>query len=433
MSGSKWRDQDIEELLKKMPPIKNTQSPTEMYTRIQRASASNAKRTQRILPIAAGIAAIFLLAILIPSFLINNESVNISSSDDAGEIETVEHSDGGNEESKLFGSEGNESEGNSADSQATDTEEENSGKIEEGASQNITSQDGEVDRKSEPQNESKQDHPKMEPASRQIALNEEQGTSLYPSELEGNAYFSAAFITPEQDIIPMTFILPEENTGQSMVDLYNEWAGTIDETSLGFIDYHPFNDGIEETEDIITGWVNDSDQYKDASADIMAEFLRQTFGNDGYREFQLLNRDGSKALNGEEEAIQLANDRKGYFLYENEGNSFFVESLKSYGSLNEALKMMQTSKPNERFSYALPPELELTAVENENELTITSDGTINQYSDSEQQQIIEAILLTAKSFSYQTVQFQNEPSETGGFDLSKPVEVPIGPNQATIE
>lgn len=430
MSGSKWKDQDIEELLKKMPSIKNKQSTAEMYTRIQRAAAGN-KKTKRWIPIAAGLAAIFLLAILIPSFLMNNESMNISSSEDAGETENLQYSDTGTEESQIAESDRNKPEQNSSSDQARDiAEDEESGNTEEDPAHNITSQEQEAENDSKPQTEDSQPHSELSPASRKIALDGNQGTSLYPSELEGKAYFSTAFITPEQAIVPMTFILPEENTGQTMVDLYNEWAGAIDETSLGFIDYHPFKDKIEETEDIISGSVN----HSDGSAALLAEFLRHTFGNDGYREFQLLHEDGSQAANEDiEGTIQLTNDRKGYFLYENGDSFYFVESPDSYKSVDEAVRMMQTTKPDERFSSALPSELDLTVVEDNTELTITSDGTISQYSDLEQQRIIEAILLTAKSFSFQTVQFENEPSATGGFDLSKPLEVPIGPNQASLE
>ncbi|MEW9500242.1 hypothetical protein [Jeotgalibacillus marinus] len=383
MRRSNWEDHEIKELLKKMPKIKSNLSAESMYHQIQQGSKKKAKK--RWVPIAASVAAIFLFIIFNPSF------------------QTTD--------SQLSGG-------------STDMPTSGSGQLQE--SREATSTDY-----------SSQESADESAMMLQPIIN--KGKALYATELGDRAYLTTALITQDDYVVPMTFVLPIEDRGQSMVELYNEWSDSIDEEGLGFMKYHPMSGQLSEERETVSYTINDTGQYTmHSTAEVnLMEVLLHTFSNSNYEELRIVDKEGNVAETGETgqvKPIQLKNAHKAYYMYKNsEEEYYYVPSYESFETMKKAIRSAQTTLPNTRYTSAIPENASLSIEAKDTQLFITLDQPLDGKTEIERQQFIEVFLLTAKSFGYEKVQFTNFSSEPiDGFDLTKPIEVPVGANQGII-
>lgn len=128
--------------------------------------------------------------------------------------------------------------------------------------------------------------------------------------------------------------------------------------------------------------------------------------------------------------------KKAYFVLEPqiEGKSFLVPSKQTYNTIEEALSAMKHGVESKSLSPTILNDVEIKdIVKNNGTLTIEFQKSLETSSPKSALIMLEAILLTAKEFGYEYVQFEGMNDEKIGYlDLSKPVEVPYSPNPITV-
>ncbi|MGE8077926.1 hypothetical protein [Peribacillus loiseleuriae] len=126
-------------------------------------------------------------------------------------------------------------------------------------------------------------------------------------------------------------------------------------------------------------------------------------------------------------------EKKAYVAYQFDKKSpqFLVPTNMSYERIEEALEVTKTMQTGDGISSSVPKEFIWKQVFDEGEqLTVVlAEEAILQNSKSDML-ALEAILLTAKDFGFETVEIQNSTIEhVGSFDLNEPIQVPLAPNR----
>ncbi|WP_227395249.1 hypothetical protein [Jeotgalibacillus aurantiacus] len=420
MKKSQWNDDKIESLLKKMPVIESRTSAEEIYQHVELRKRKK-KTTARWMPVAASLAALLLLVILVPGLMNQNqdEASNMASESSADPAEMT--SEGGSEEEAVTNEAGGDFEDNqlqrSPDSAPPAEEKED--ETQETTEEN-TLEDAEEGFSS-------------------VALGGETESNLMTDEeAEESASFDVGLLSEDGFVIPMTVIVPaESDRSKTNLELYNDWIASLDEEELGFSDYHPLSSNLTEDGANLEGTINDLEERTvGASSDILLEVLNETFGS-SYENIRLVNEDGSlQELNqvGEVEQFSLSKDNHVFFIYQQDNEQYFyVPSYESYESFEQAVGAIN-QVPNDRYQSALPETLSLEAESDGQNATVRVEGSTEELTALEKRQFVESILLTAKSFSLETVTFENlEQDFVTGYDFTQPVEVPYGYNKAYIE
>lgn len=126
-------------------------------------------------------------------------------------------------------------------------------------------------------------------------------------------------------------------------------------------------------------------------------------------------------------------EKKAYVAYQFDKKSpqFLVPTNVSYERIEEALEVTKTMLAGDGISSSVPKEFKWKRVFDEGEqLTVElAEEAILQNSKS-YMLALEAILLTAKDFGFESVEIQNAPIEyVGSFALNEPIKVPLAPNR----
>ncbi|KMY50633.1 hypothetical protein [Peribacillus loiseleuriae] len=126
-------------------------------------------------------------------------------------------------------------------------------------------------------------------------------------------------------------------------------------------------------------------------------------------------------------------EKKAYVAYQFDKKSpqFLVPTNVSYERIEEALEVTKTTQAGDGISSSVPKEFIWKQVFDEGEqLTVVlAEEAILQNTKSDML-ALEAILLTAKDFGFETVEIQNSTIEhVGSFDLNEPIQVPLAPNR----
>ncbi|MGE7665043.1 hypothetical protein ACQKMN_04945 [Ureibacillus composti] len=401
MSHEKWDDKNIEQLLSNSPKIHDQRSKDDVFQRLKNdglfdemPSKPTKKRIQpkfKWMPIAVSIAAILLLAILIPSFMNQtNKSEEASTA-----IESTENQDAMSraDQANILSTEPNEEMG-------------------------ITSM-----------------------------AEEDLRSAVYPADLEGNTVFTIGLASDDADSIPITILLPNEKVVEDLgksnptqVELYNYYAPKLDEAAAGFADYHPFKGVITESDGQVQHTFPKDHQYDMASASLTTykASLIDTFPT--YEEVQFLNEDGTPVIFSEEgvpsQPLKLDGETTQYNFYrytQIDGKEYLAPNFReTFTSVEDALVGMKT-ETNDIYKSVILPDIDYTTKVTDRVVTVSfiSELDLLNFDQMDAMQMIEGMLLTAKSFNMQ-IQFENvKQTEWEGFDFTNPLPVPVGANELT--
>ncbi|MFB1080792.1 hypothetical protein [Jeotgalibacillus sp. JSM ZJ347] len=415
MTKHKWTEQEIENQLKKMPVVKNRLNPEDIYQHV--GLRKRAVKPFPWMPAAAGTAAAALMLILAPGLFDQSTPSDQESSSDMA----VPSNESASEESM------------------SDAEMKQDSSEDQHAETNITSEPEDTAEESvQPESDtsdSEGDNQELET----VTMNHtSEPALLFEKDLGKNRYFEAGLVTEDAYVIPFTIVVPEGDENESIAALYQQWADKIDESSLGFMDYHPLSDSLNEEGSMLTGLINNLDEKtQGASAAILIDVLRETFGSD-YEQFRIINEKNETAEVGEfgrVESYELDNDQKGFYLYEIEnGSYYYAKSYENFDSVEDALSAIEEQVPNDRYTSPVPEEIDVNYQASGTTITVSFEGEPNQLPEEERRQLIESILLTAESFALQSVQFEGlEEDFLDGYDFNQPVNVPLGGNIAYLE
>ena len=180
-------------------------------------------------------------------------------------------------------------------------------------------------------------------------------------------------------------------------------------------------DSLSSTESTV---INDSVQSLAASLE--AEQINwQTNGEDGYNLGNFGSADSSVNMKPSP-----------YYLYETSTDKrFLVEgpSLKGEegAQLDVALSLMKEGDPNaDWYQPSIPADVAIYSFEGDgNHATISFTDNSEFQSEEEAYQTIEAIMLAASQYNYETIRFENTGYEQiGDYSLNTPLSVPKSPN-----
>lgn len=384
MKNKDLHDEEIEQLLKAMPKIKDVQKKDVLYRKVMQ-SINHEEKKKRIFvtPKLVVACALILIAIISFSFLKNNEiSINPY---------------------------------NQMKEEAFD---DNSVK-------------NELDKNSD----------QME---NQILLTSVlEKMSVYKDDLLENERVFVYGIPDQQfqNVIPIT-IVSKVSQDQSWLDRYNQIMKLLQEEEWGLFDYYPYEGNVSKIDNSTLKFaVNKTHSYGNSSAQETTFFtsLMENFRGQGFKKIELYteNSPGIDFSNtGTIDQIEIRNiNKNGYFLYyTDKGYQFLVPYRNTYNTIEEALTAMKSDIETHHLYSSIPKHVSFSQKDSGNLLTIqfTDPSLIEE--NSESMKMIEAILLTAKDFGYEQVQFTNTGLTTlGEFNLSQPIDVPIGPNRIKID
>ena len=393
MPNNKWDDEHIENLLRDFPKIHDDRPKEEVYQRLENQRTTKNRRAKRWLPIMVAALAFITFGILLASILSQNNQSEMSGADQS-EQATSMADQGGKEEAAQEEAMGE------------------AGSTEESGETTFSMLNPQV-----------------------------QATAVYEEDLENHTLFTLG-LTENAFVIPVSFLIPDqqvekdiEEANPAMLDLYNEYAGKIDEEALGFDEYHPYlgtfsvkNQGIEHL-------LPEDHQYDIASAAIgvYTASLKETFTD--AEVIMIVQEDGSMAKFdqvGPMEPIETAVEHAAYYAYTTARGDAYVtpDYGMAYSSPEEAFNAMAVS-PNDFYQPLIPEGISFTITETEEviELEFAEAVDLDAFEESAVIRMIDGLSLTAKSFEKQ-VQLRNVVQEQwGDYDFTEPLAVPEAPNR----
>ncbi|MFO1441748.1 hypothetical protein KDN24_00565 [Bacillus sp. Bva_UNVM-123] len=409
MKKHKWSDEQLEDLLSRMPKINDNRSKEEIF---QNMTIKLNRRKQRVwlMPTAATAAALLLFFILAPN-LFNWQLSEEKSMGDAV--------------SRSVSEQMKEEKADNSEVAIESTEKEKSAE-----SFDISNFD---------ENEDKINYKSIS--------TEDFSTAIYEEDLNGMEVLTYEIPDKNAEAIVPVSILVEKQENKSKFELFEENMENLREEEWGLSEYYPLKAQLSLDKDsrILTvdvPAVNDYDVsltnenfFKKILTNTMIEYNIDKislmtdgkpgidFGHNGFHtEFVVDEKPGNHAF---------------YFYYPNETNKkpFIIPFGEKISSITEALKEMKYNREVANLYASIPSELNFEAVENPEKqlLTLTFSEDSNLNNDESTVHTIEAILLTAKEFNYRAVKLENVHIEMiGRFNLNEEIKVPIAANKQQL-
>ncbi len=412
MKKSEWNDEQLEHLLSQMPIVKDNRDPREIYQSIS-SKVKRKKKNTWIIPSLATAAALLLIALIGPSFL--NTSFDTSQG-------------GGNQESS------------SEDinmTMVTDAPKEENG---DAKMTTITNDDNSENRELT------------------ITTIEEPASYVIREYMDKKLFTFGVPDPMVYTVIPVSVLV--DWSDQSHIGLLPDVIQKVNDKLISSeyntqfpLAQYTFTEKQNEdgTKNIILDFGQDRNPESFASAESMAFWgaIKETFRwfDDTYKEIEFHRNGKQGVVIGQSGIVETSYKlekagKRAYFMYvpfEN-GRKFLVpnEMTGKSSTFSDALEAMRNNL--EIGSFVLQPTIlqsvnfEIDENDNDNVTITFTEDTILENSDTFVF-MIEAIMLTAKEFGYQTVTFNNANIDlVGSWDLSG-VEntVPIAPNPITLD
>ncbi|WAA13795.1 hypothetical protein [Fervidibacillus halotolerans] len=245
-----------------------------------------------------------------------------------------------------------------------------------------------------------------------------------------------------QNMIPIT-VLAKQAADQPLLDVFLDVYDRIDEQALGLSDFYPYEGSISADDDgnVTIDLSSNMKGNWGSTGEVMFMESLESFQSLNL-DFVYLYEDGSPGLFFPHTGLEIFKYELGkneqhypYFIYRTDHHQFLTYGPETYADISEALTEMKNNIDIYDLEASIPMEMEFTVKVGENGWLILQFS--NEPIDLDSKSIltmIEAILLTAKSFGYSGVKFENlSVKENIGFDLDQPIQVPIAPNLIELD
>lgn len=392
MSNDKWTDKSIEDLLNDFPAIKDNRSKEKIYSQLIDKKKGQ-KRPKNWLPLLVAALAFIAFGILISSIISQNG------------LDSARNKDSSN--------------GESTESAATSTD---------------NSQ--QADSSSEAEESGTEESDQFSAAQADEVLR----TAVY-EETIGNQTVMTIGLTENAFVVPVSFLIPEDRIAEafgdlmpSSLDLYQQYADDIDETQLGFDEYHPYLGDLEKTAKGIRHILPQDHQYDLSSASIGVYFntLSETFPD--VAEITVVNEDGSAAEFSQVGSVEaISPEQKGIAYYSFatiNGEIYLAPGYDMpFASATEAIEALAQS-PNDFYKSTIPQNVDFQLSETEDLVQIDFEGLVDleTLDRLEAVRMIESFALTADSFDKKIEVKGLQSDSWNGFDFNQPLPVPLAPN-----
>lgn len=398
MRKSEWSDNELKQLLKEMPKIKDHRDPRDIYQSLS-IKANKRRRPVWVIPsIATAAAAVLMLLLLSPSVWQNI----IQNTDKSSNSEVA------------------------IDNKRNDMS---------------NAKKGEVN--SFDTNPGTADNAGLAADKHSIMAIATPETAIYAEDIVDQEVIT--YLVPDQNaqiLVPVSVIVPKEN--KTWLEMFQSNSEKLTEEQWGLSDYYPLNAKISMVDDqTINIDVPEGHFYGTGSAnetsfmtiiqetlDRQEQFQKVTFSTNGNSGIMLGNYGEKTEINRSE-----MKQKHGYFLFtpNNSNLPFLVPSIEVYNDIETALSSMRNN--NETFGLNSPLSFHFNVSSSgEDQLVIKVEDNGQLTDEPQNVYAIEAILLTAKEFGYSSVKFENASiNQVGRFNLQNEIKVPIAPNKVILQ
>ncbi|MFE5427220.1 GerMN domain-containing protein [Peribacillus simplex] len=405
MRRSRWKESEIEDLLRELPKLKDDRTKAEVFSRIH-----DKKKKKHWIPLFAGVASLFLMVVLASSLII--EKKGTTSQEDSGSSGKLSLSEN-KEMADLERQDASNKENHSADKQDN---------------QNFSSKQAEI--------ESKDKVSEMEP--RKGEKEKTFARAIYQDDLKNASIITMGVPDDQMNfIVPISIKLKHYDESDKLNQLVNQMSD-MDEEQYGLSDYFPLDIKISKGNDMTTVHIDFQEKSRLLDEDTL--FLHSMEETLSYNNIEKMtfSTDGKQgamfAHAGYLKEVDIPHQKnRTYFLYQRDQSSprFLVPSNMGYQDFEEALQAGKGEADIEGISPAIPHDLTWERVSSNGDLVIIqlSDQAAIENS-KESLQALEAILFIAKDFGFEKVKFENAPiEEVGQLNLTEDIVVPKAPNQ----
>ena len=389
MKKREWNEEQLQQLLQQLPSVRDKQSKKELYQNIYYKVQYKKKKRIWVAPTVATIAVLFILALISPLLF---QSITSTNEENAMDMASTSSS----ESTKA---------------------ENNSGQELQMAESSIAE-----DRNNE----------KVELSRKEI----EQET--FVTDADDSANFITVGLTDEslQNIIPVSF---KEEAGKEELDQIETFNPDKFAEKLGPLRIALTNTDLEEenNNEIIINYKSDNGSITGSGSEVAyKESIIETFRWLGYKKANLFTNgvEGIEFSNyGQEEELEITETRnKAYLVYQYDESKakLLVPSPESLPTIEEAIAIMKKGIDEQELKPSIQEHIGQIDIKEDGErLEIDFNQNANVENNEESIIMLESILLTAKDFGYETVQFNGtKEKEIGVMDVSRPLEVPFSPN-----
>ncbi|KPL59737.1 hypothetical protein [Rossellomorea vietnamensis] len=405
MNKSEWKDRDIEDLIKKLPQIKDDRTTQYIQARMEKQKRKSQASFKGFIPAVAALAALFIMVLLAPTVLNQLTETGMDNSE-KGTADSTESSENNldmasrekpterppepSKEAKVAGTEDNQNENNKLT-----------------MSENL-----------------------QEPTER---------LSLYEEDVKGKEFYNFGLVS--RDAVPIPVSIVEERKEEDWLTRHEQIAEKLPETDWGLEDYLPLNGDVSFDKNKVIFTLRTDHSYSGSSAVEYAFYhsLQYSFQHKGLEEVVLKNHDGSVpqfSSTGELSKIDLNEIvHSAYYLYTPNGKDrFLVPDNINRGGIKESIEAMKSAETG-LFQSVIPKDINFNVSKADGIVTISFLNELDMSSLDEQtaQEMIEGILLTSRSSGYKSARFENIKQESwNGFDFTGPVKTPISPNKKSL-
>ncbi|MEL3972389.1 hypothetical protein AAEO50_08870 [Rossellomorea oryzaecorticis] len=412
MKKSEWNDHDIKEMIKQLPRIKDDRHPSHIYSKVKKEKRPwNSVR--RFVPALVTLAALFIVVLLSPALI---SQLNQSNQDSAMEGSFSTDSSGGEAKTAT------ESPANELDSDpgpAQDPKEESQLKMAEDNdkySESITTPETEL---------------------------QHERLSVFKEDVADKDYYSYGVVSADAIPVPVSVITKAEENQKDWVEQYETISNLLPESDWGFQDYFPIKGDLSlgENKETVLLTMDENHPYSGSSA-IESNFyqsLLYSFEEKDVKEIILQNKDGSTpefSHYGTLSSIPLNQDlHHAFYSYSPNGRDrYLVPDPVNRKNVKQSIGAMKET-PSGLFKSVIPEHLSMDVTESDDMVIVTFNEKVDLDSMNFQsaQELIEGILLTARSSGYEKVQFQNiVQGKWNGFNFAHPIETPLSPNKKSL-
>ncbi|MCU9613743.1 hypothetical protein OEV98_09230 [Caldibacillus lycopersici] len=261
--------------------------------------------------------------------------------------------------------------------------------------------------------------------------------SIYPNEFADDQLVVTLGLPDQnvQNVVPVSILVMKQD-GKTWLDYYQDVMNSIDEELLGFAEYYPYQGELSLSEEGNVELNLMENHSYDLSSTTESIFFRSldVFRNQKISSV-ILKQNASPAdfshtgdIHGEYAIPSLA--KTGYFLFEANDYLYLAPGPERYEKIEDALNAMRNEISTHNLLPSIPESIDFSINDGQlGQLIIRINDQSKLVDNEETARFIDAVLLTAKDFGYQTVSFDNARiQEVGKFNLENPIEVPIGAN-----
>ncbi|MGE7184790.1 hypothetical protein ACQKKK_12560 [Peribacillus sp. NPDC006672] len=403
MRRTRWKENEIEDMLRELPKLKDDRTKAEVFARIH-----DKKRKKHWIPLIAGVASLFLLVAFASSLIIGKKGT--TSQEETGST------------GKLSISENKEMTGHERHGIKEDISEDK--------------QDNQEFLGKKVEIESKDEVSEIEPLK-----GEKEKTfvhAIYQDDLKNASIITVGVPDDQKNfIVPISIKLKNNDEANTLNRLVNQMSD-IDEEQYGLFDYFPLDIKISQGNDMTTAHIDFRENSRLLDDDtLFLHSMEETlsYNNIEKMTFSTGGKQGAMFAHAGflKEADIPHQKKRTYLLYQRDESSprFLVPSNLDYQDFEEALQAGKGKPDIEGISPAIPDDLNWESIRSKGDLVIIklSDQAAIENS-KESLQALEAILFIAKDFGFEKVKFENAPiEEVGQLNLTEDIVVPKAPNQ----